>query len=162
MKNVSRVLFAAALAAPLALSSVTAKAADLVDTAASTGQFETLLAAVKAAGMEGVLRGDAPYTVFAPTDAAFAKLPEGTVEDLLRPENRHRLNKFVSYHVVPGKVMSADIRNRQMTAMTFARDTVNIDGLNGGLRVEKAMVIGEEIEASNGVIHVVDTVVVPE
>ncbi len=162
MKNVSRVLFAAALAAPLALSSVTAKAADLVETAASAGNFETLLAAVKAAGMEDVLRGDAPYTVFAPTDAAFAKLPEGTVEDLLRPENRHKLNKFVSYHVVPGKVMSADIRNRQMTAMTFARQTVNIDGLNGGVRIEKAMVVGPEIEASNGVIHVVDTVVVPE
>ena len=163
MKNVSRVLFAAALAAPLALSSVAAKAADLADTAASAGTFETFLAAVKAAGMEGVLKGDAPYTVFAPNDEAFAKLPEGTVEDLLRPENRSKLVKLVSHHVVPGRVTSADIRNKQMTAKTFARDTIDIDALNGGVQLQKeAMVIEADIEASNGVIHMIDSVVMPQ
>jgi uncharacterized surface protein with fasciclin (FAS1) repeats len=162
MKNVSSVLFAAALAAPLALSTVTAKAENLVDTAVAAGNFETLLAAVKAAGMEGVLTGDAPYTVFAPTDEAFAKLPEGTLEDLLKPENRAKLTKLVSYHVVPGKVTYEDLRNRQMTALTFAKEAVNIDALNGGVRFEKAMVVGPEIVASNGVIHVIDSVVLPE
>jgi len=162
MKTVSRVLIAAALAAPLALSSVAIKAQDLADAAAATGQFETMIAAVKGAGMGNILKGEGPYTIFAPTDAAFAELPAGTMENLMRPENKDKLARFVSYYMVPGKVTSDDMRNKQMTAKTLGRDKLDINSLNGGVRVDKAMVVGKDIEASNGVIHAVDTVVIPE
>jgi uncharacterized surface protein with fasciclin (FAS1) repeats len=111
MNAISRAVFAAVIAAPLALSAVAAKAADIVDTAVSAGQFETLVAAVKAAGLVDTLKGDGPFTVFAPTDEAFAKLPAGTVENLLKPDNKDQLVAILTYHVVPGKVMSADIAN---------------------------------------------------
>jgi len=162
MKAMSRTIFAAALAAPLAFSAVAAKAADIVDTAMSAGQFETLVAAVKAAGLVDTLKGEGPYTVFAPTDEAFAKLPAGTVEDLLKPENKDKLVAILTYHVVPGKVMSADLANKQMKAKTVEGQMLEINALNGGVSVDEAKVITADIETSNGVIHVIDTVVLPD
>ena len=161
MKTLSRALFAAAVAAPLALASVAAKAADIVDTAVSAGQFDTLVTAVKAAGLVDTLKGDGPYTVFAPTDEAFAKLPAGTVENLLKPENKDQLVAVLTYHVVPGKVMSSDIRNKQMKAGTVQGSKLSINTLNGGVKVDEATVVAADIETSNGVIHVIDTVVLP-
>jgi uncharacterized surface protein with fasciclin (FAS1) repeats len=162
MNAISRAVFAAAIAAPLALSAVAAKAADIVDTAVSAGQFETLVAAVKAAGLVDTLKGDGPFTVFAPTDEAFAKLPAGTVENLLKPENKDQLVAILTYHVVPGKVMSADIANKQLMAKTVEGQSLDINALNGGVSVDNAKVIQADIEASNGVIHVIDTVVLPQ
>ena len=162
MNVISRAVLAAAVAAPLALSAVAAKAADIVDTAVSAGQFETLVAAVKAAGLVDTLKGDGPYTVFAPTDEAFAKLPAGTVENLLKPENKDQLVAILTYHVVPGKVMSADIANKQMMAGTVQGSDLSINALNGGVSVDNAKVIQADIETSNGVIHVIDTVVLPK
>ncbi|WP_367576130.1 fasciclin domain-containing protein [Pelagibius sp. 7325] len=155
-------LCAAAIAAPLALSATLAKAADIVDTAVSAGQFETLVAAVKAAGLVDTLKGDGPFTVFAPTDAAFAKLPAGTVEDLLKPENKDRLVAILTYHVVPGKVMSSDIAGKMTEATTVEGDALTIDAMKDGVTVDDAKVIQADIEASNGVIHVIDTVVLPQ
>jgi uncharacterized surface protein with fasciclin (FAS1) repeats len=162
MNAISRAVFAAAIAAPLALSAVAAKAADIVDTAVSAGQFETLVAAVKAAGLVDTLKGDGPFTVFALTDEAFAKLPAGTVENLLKPENKDQLVAILTYHVVPGKVMSADIANKQLMAKTVEGQSLDINALNGGVSVDNAKVIQADIEASNGVIHVIDTVVLPQ
>jgi uncharacterized surface protein with fasciclin (FAS1) repeats len=162
MNAISRAVFAAAIAAPLALSAVAAKAADIVDTAVSAGQFETLVAAVKAAGLVDTLKGDGPFTVFAPTDEAFAKLPAGTVENLLKPENKDQLVAILTFHVVPGKVMSADIANKQLMAKTVEGQSLDINALNGGVSVDNAKVIQADIEASNGVIHVIDTVVLPQ
>jgi uncharacterized surface protein with fasciclin (FAS1) repeats len=162
MNAISRAVFAAAIAAPLALSAVAAKAADIVDTAVSAGQFETLVAAVKAAGLVDTLKGDGPFTVFAPTDEAFAKLPAGTVENLLKPENKDQLVAILTYHVVPGKVISADIANKQLMAKTVEGQSLDINALNGGVSVDNAKVIQADIEASNGVIHVIDTVVLPQ
>ena len=162
MKSLSRALIAAVVAAPLALSAVAAKAADIVDTAVSAGQFETLVAAVKAAGLVDTLKGDGPFTVFAPTDEAFAKLPAGTVENLLKPENKDQLVAVLTYHVVPGKVMSGDIVNKQLKAATVQGNKLSINTLNGGVSVDNAKVIQADIETTNGVIHVIDTVVLPQ
>ena len=162
MKSISRTLLAAVVAAPLALSAVAAKAADIVDTAVSAGQFQTLVAAVKAAGLVDTLKGDGPYTVFAPTDEAFAKLPAGTVEDLLKPENKDQLVAILTYHVVSGKVMSSDIAGKKTEAMTVQGSELTIDAMKGGVMVDEANVIQADIETSNGVIHVIDTVVIPQ
>jgi len=162
MKSLSRMFCAAAIAAPLALSATLAKAADIVDTAVSAGQFETLVAAVKAAGLVDTLKGEGPFTVFAPTDEAFAKLPAGTVEDLLKPENKDRLVAILTYHVVPGKVMSSDIAGKMTEATTVEGDALTIDAMKDGVTVDDAKVIQADIETSNGVIHVIDTVVMPQ
>jgi len=132
---------------------------DIVDTAASAGGFETLLAAATAAGLVGTLKGDGPLTVFAPTDAAFAALPEGTVETLLKPENKDQLIAILTYHVVPGKVMSTDLVD-DMKAATVQGDTVNVD-LDSGVMINDATVVSADIETSNGVIHVIDKVILP-
>ncbi|MEP1201942.1 fasciclin domain-containing protein [Tateyamaria sp.] len=132
---------------------------DIVDTAVSAGSFETLVAAVQAAGLVETLRGDGPFTVFAPTDAAFAALPEGTVETLLLPENKDQLVAILTYHVVPGKVMSTDLSD-DMEATTVQGESVTID-LDNGVMVEKATVVSADIETTNGVIHVIDTVILP-
>ncbi len=162
MKALSRAILAAAVAAPLALSAVAAKAADIVDTAVSAGQFNTLVAAVQAAGLVETLKGEGPFTVFAPTDEAFAKLPAGTVEDLLKPENRDQLVAILTYHVVPGKVMSSDIAGKKLEAGTVQGSDLSIDAMGSGVAVDNAMVIQADVEASNGVIHVIDTVVLPQ
>jgi uncharacterized surface protein with fasciclin (FAS1) repeats len=133
---------------------------DIVDTAVVAGTFGTLVAAVQAAGLVDTLKGEGPFTVFAPTDEAFAALPEGTVESLLLPENKDQLVAILTYHVIPGKVMSTDLTD-DMEAATVQGSSVTID-LDNGVMVENANVTTADIEASNGVIHVIDTVILPE
>lgn len=132
---------------------------DIVDTAVGAGDFGTLVAAVQAAGLVDTLKGDGPFTVFAPTDAAFAALPEGTVENLLKPENKEQLISILTYHVVPGKVMSTDLVD-DMTAATVQGGEITID-LDNGVMINDASVAAADIEASNGVIHVIDKVILP-
>lgn len=135
-------------------------AMDVVDTAVNADGFETLVAAVEAAGLVETLKGEGPFTVFAPTDEAFAALPEGTVEDLLLPENKDQLTAILTYHVVPGKVMSGDLSDG-MTAATVEGSEVTIM-TEGGVMVNDANVVQPDIEASNGVIHVIDKVIMPD
>jgi uncharacterized surface protein with fasciclin (FAS1) repeats len=142
------------------LSVSTAKAADIVDTAVAAGNFTTLVTALKAAGLVETLKGPGPFTVFAPTDDAFAKLPAGTVTDLLKPENKAKLVKILTYHVVSGKVMSGALAGQKMAAMTVEGQNLMVDGTKG-VMVDKAHVTKADIEASNGVIHVVDAVLMP-
>jgi uncharacterized surface protein with fasciclin (FAS1) repeats len=137
-----------------------AGAKDIVDTAVAAGQFKTLAAALEAADLIGTLKGDGPFTVFAPTDAAFAKLPEGTVETLLKPENRDQLIAILTYHVVPGKVEAADVVNLDEATTVNGQD-VQITVADSGVQINNANVIKTDIEASNGVIHVIDTVILP-
>lgn len=132
---------------------------DIVDTAVAAGSFNTLVAAVQAAGLVDTLKGPGPFTVFAPTDDAFAKLPEGTVENLLKPENKDTLVAILTYHVVPGKVMSGDLQDG-MKAATVQGSEVTIS-LTGGAKVNDANIVQADIEASNGVIHVIDSVIMP-
>ncbi len=153
---------AAALALPLSLGAAVASAKDIVDVAVGAGQFKTLVTAVQAAGLVDTLKGKGPYTVFAPTDAAFAKLPAGTVESLLKPENKARLVAVLTYHVVPGKVMSSDIAGKSTAVATVQGQSVKVDASMGGVKVDSAKVTSADIEASNGVIHVIDTVILPK
>jgi uncharacterized surface protein with fasciclin (FAS1) repeats len=137
-----------------------ASAADLVDTAVA-GRFNTLVAAIKAAGLVGALKGPGPFTVFAPTDAAFAKLPPGTLENLLKPENKEQLRKILTYHVVAGEVMAKDVVKLD-SAKTLEGANLTIHAGSGGVMVNNAHVTKTDIAASNGVIHVIDTVLLPE
>lgn len=132
---------------------------DIVDTAVAAGTFTTLAAAVEAAGLVETLKGDGPFTVFAPTDAAFAALPAGTVEDLLKPENKDKLTAILTYHVIAGKVMSTDL-TEGMKAATVNGKEVTIT-LEGGPKVDGAVISGPDVAASNGVIHVIDSVILP-
>jgi uncharacterized surface protein with fasciclin (FAS1) repeats len=141
----------------------TAKSAakqDIVDTAVSAGSFNTLAAALKAAGLAETLKGKGPFTVFAPTDDAFKKLPAGTVEDLLKPENKQKLIAVLTYHVVPGKVKATDVVKLN-SAKTVNGKEVKISTANGSVKVDNANVVKTDIMASNGVIHVIDTVILP-
>lgn len=156
-----KVLSSMFLAAGLSLGAVAAKAADIVDTAVAAGQFNTLVAAVQAAGLVDTLKGEGPFTVFAPTDEAFAKLPAGTVETLLRPENRDQLVAILTYHVVPGKIMSADIAGATTTVATVQGGSLAVNATDG-VRINDATVVAADIETDNGVIHVIDTVVIPQ
>ncbi|MFN9928748.1 MAG: fasciclin domain-containing protein [Phenylobacterium sp.] len=149
-----------ALATP-ALAQAPARA-DIVDTAVAAGQFKTLAAALTAAGLVPTLKGPGPFTVFAPTDAAFAKLPAGTVETLLKPENKAQLTAILTYHVVPGRVMSSALAGKVTDAKTVEGRTVKVDATMGGVTVNGAKVVTADIAASNGVIHVVDTVLIPK
>ena len=160
--HLKNLMIAAVAAIGLTVSIPVAHAAekDIVDTAASAGQFNTLVAAVKAAGLVDTLKGDGPFTVFAPTDEAFAKLPAGTVENLLKPENKDQLVAVLTYHVVPGKIMSTDIAGKKAEVATVQGSDINVDATNG-VMVDGAKVVAADIEASNGVIHVIDTVVLP-
>ena len=134
-------------------------AKDIVDTAVGAGQFTTLVAAVQAAGLESTLRGAGPFTVFAPTDAAFAALPAGTVEDLLKPENKDKLVSILTYHVLPAKVMSTDL-SEGLKAATVQGAEVTIT-LQGGAAVNGAPISTADIEATNGVFHIIDAVILP-
>jgi uncharacterized surface protein with fasciclin (FAS1) repeats len=132
---------------------------DIIDTAVAAGSFNTLAAALTAAGLIDTLKGEGPFTVFAPTDAAFAALPAGTVEDLLKPENKDKLIAILTYHVVAGKVMSTDLSEGMMAAtVNGAQITITLDG---GAKVNGAVISAADIEASNGVIHVIDSVILP-
>jgi uncharacterized surface protein with fasciclin (FAS1) repeats len=150
-----------AAVAALAFASPAA-AADIVDTAVKAGQFNTLAAALTAAGLVDTLKGPGPFTVFAPTDDAFKKLPSGTVENLLKPENKAQLVKVLTYHVVPGKVMSASLVGKKSEAKTVEGGTLAIDASSSGVMVDNAKVVSADIAADNGVIHVIDTVVMPD
>jgi uncharacterized surface protein with fasciclin (FAS1) repeats len=134
---------------------------DIVATAEGAGQFKTLLAAVKAADLEGTLRGPGPFTVFAPTDDAFAKLPAGTVDSLLKPENKDKLKAVLTYHVVAGNVPSSEAV-KLTSAKTVNGKDLRLAATGGGLEVNGAKVVKADIAASNGVIHVIDKVVIPE
>ena len=137
------------------------KAKDIVDTAVAAGSFKTLAAALKAADLVDTLKGKGPFTVFAPTDEAFKKLPEGTVESLLKPENKKKLVAILTYHVVPGKVMAKDVV-KLTEAKTVEGKSVKIVVKDGKVTVDGANVVKTDIETSNGVIHVIDTVILPK
>jgi len=151
---------AAAVMAGPALAGSYGNSKDIVDIAAGNDTFAAVVAAVKAADLVETLTGDGPFTVFAPTNEAFAALPEGTVEDLLKPENKDQLTAVLTYHVVPGKVMSGDLSDGMM-AETVQGGEVTI-GTEGGVTVDGANVVQADIEASNGVIHVIDGVILPQ
>lgn len=136
------------------------KQADIVDTAVSAGSFNTLVAALEAGDLVETLRADGPYTVFAPTDEAFAKLPDGTVEMLLLPENKDKLVEILTYHVVAGKVTAAEVVTLQ-TAQTANGSDVAIRVVDETVFINDSRVVAADIDASNGVIHVVDTVILP-
>lgn len=134
---------------------------DIVDTAVQAGNFGTLAAALEAAGLIETLKGDGPFTVFAPTDEAFAKLPEGTVQDLLKPENKDQLTAILTYHVVSGAVMAEQVLGLS-EAKTVNGQSVDISVNGSMVKVDEAMVVATDIMASNGVIHVIDSVILPE
>ena len=133
---------------------------DIVDTAVAAGTFNTLVAAVQAADLVGTLKSPGPFTVFAPTDDAFAALPAGTVETLLKPENKDKLVAVLTYHVVPGKVMSGDIAGKTLSVASVQGSNIEVDATSG-VKVNNANVVAADIEASNGVIHVIDAVILP-
>jgi len=151
-----------ASAAPLSVAAADAKPApgDIVAVASGAGSFNTLVAAVKAAGLVETLQGKGPFTVFAPTDEAFAKLPPGTVESLLKPENKEKLVAILTYHVVPGKVMAADVKTMKVKTVNGKELSLVVAG--GKVTVDNAKVVATDVPASNGVIHVIDTVVLPK
>ena len=144
----------------LAISTTSTQSKDIVDTAVSNGSFKTLAAALQAAGLVDTLKGKGPFTVFAPTDAAFAKLPAGTVETLLKPENKDQLRRVLTYHVVAGKVSAAEV-TKMNSAKAVSGDTIQIAAKNGKVMVNNANVVTADVGASNGVIHVIDTVILP-
>ena len=146
------------LLSSFAMFAFAASAADIVDTAVAAGSFKTLVTAVQAAGLVDTLKSAGPFTVFAPTDEAFAKLPAGTVEALLKdPE---KLKRILTYHVVPGGVMSGDVM-KMKSAKTVEGQSVKIMAMNGKVMIDKAMVLKADIACDNGVIHVIDTVLMP-
>ncbi len=151
-----------AVGSALSLGSVAVQAADIVDTAVKAGQFNTLAAALQAANLVDTLKGAGPFTVFAPTDEAFKKLPPGTVENLLKPENKAQLAKLLTYHVVPGKVMSASLAGKTTDAKTVEGQSVKIVATMAGVTVDNAKVTTADVVADNGVIHVIDTVIMPK
>jgi uncharacterized surface protein with fasciclin (FAS1) repeats len=147
---------------PVAAAAKTAaKANDIVDTAVSAGSFKTLAAALQAAGLVDTLKGKGPFTVFAPTDEAFAKLPAGTVEGLLKPENKAKLTAVLTYHVVPGKVLAADVV-KLTEAKTVQGSSAKISVKGGKVKVDAANVVQTDIVCANGVIHVIDAVILPK
>ena len=153
---------ATAFAAVLSVTTAGLTAAEektIVGVAAGAGQFNTLVAAVKAAGLVDTLNGKSPFTVFAPTDEAFAKLPAGTVESLLKPENKEKLTGILTYHVVAAKVMAADVKTGDAETVNGKKLAIKVDA--GKVTVGKANVVKTDIAASNGVIHVIDTVLIP-
>ena len=134
---------------------------DIVDTAVAAGTFKTLVAAVTAADLGATLKGEGPFTVFAPTDDAFAKLPAGTVDDLVKPENKDKLTAILTYHVMSGKVMAADIAGKTLEPATVNGEALSVDATSG-VKVNDASVVTADIECSNGVIHVIDAVLMPK
>ena len=161
MRNsiVKLVAIATIVISPLIAAPASAK--DIVDTAVAAGSFKTLVSAIKAAGLVETLQRPGPFTVFAPTDAAFAKLPAGTLNSLLKPENKAKLVAILTYHVVPGRTMSADLNGKDLRVKTVEGEEVTIDGRKG-VMVNNAHVINPDIAADNGVIHVIDTVLIPK
>jgi uncharacterized surface protein with fasciclin (FAS1) repeats len=165
-KSFNRVLFASILALAvgsgggLTLAGSSGSAHDIVDTAVEAGSFNTLVAAVKAADLVEALKGEGPFTVFAPSDEAFAKLPAGTVESLLEPENKSKLVAILTYHVVPGKILSSDVKPGRVD--TLQGSQLNVSKKKGDLMVDQARIVATDVTATNGVIHVIDQVIMPE
>jgi uncharacterized surface protein with fasciclin (FAS1) repeats len=150
------------LSAKTKVAGETAKAANIVETAVAAGQFKTLAAALEAAGLIDALTGEGPFTVFAPTDEAFAKLPAGTVESLLKPENKEKLKSILLYHVVPGNVAAKQVMKLNgRTVKTLEGGSIKVSTMHG-VTVDDARVTKTDIQASNGVIHVIDTVLMPK
>jgi uncharacterized surface protein with fasciclin (FAS1) repeats len=160
MKFLKTILVSLLVMMPISVANA-GEAKNIVETAVGAGNFKTLVAAVTAAGLAETLSGPGPFTVFAPTDEAFAKLPAGTVEDLLKPENKAKLAAILTYHVVPGKVMAADIAGKKTMAKTVQGSEVSIDAMKD-VMVDTAKVTTADIAASNGVIHVIDSVIMPK
>lgn len=161
MKSLLKSAFALTLLGSLSISAF-ADPSDktVVEIAAGNEDFSTLVAAVKAAGLAETLSGDGPFTVFAPTNEAFAKLPEGTVEDLLKPENKEKLAAVLTYHVVAAKVMAADVKAGKVATVNGAEATVTVE--DGAVMIDGAKVVKTDIVGKNGVIHVIDTVIMPK
>ena len=142
-------------------TAVRAETRDVVDTAIAAGSFKTLAKALDAAGLVTTLKGAGPFTVFAPTDEAFAKLPDGTLETLLKPENKEKLRRILTYHVVAGKVVASDVVKLQ-SAKAVSGDTITVKVEDGVVHVDNATVTSADVLASNGVIHVIDSVILPK
>jgi len=150
------------LSAKVDVPAETAKPANIVETAVAAGQFKTLAAALEAAGLIDALTGEGPFTVFAPTDEAFAKLPAGTLESLLKPENKEKLKSILLYHVVPGNVTAKQVMKLNgRTVKTLEGGSIKVGTIHG-VTVDQARVTKTDIQASNGVIHVIDTVLIPK
>lgn len=160
MSTIRDLLITITLSAGL-LAAVEAEELDIVDTAVNAGQFNTLATALTAAGLVDTLKGDGPFTVFAPTDAAFAKLPDGTLDQLLKPENRDQLVAILTYHVVPGSLMSGEVVTLTEAA-TVQGQAVAISASGATVMIDNAQVVAADIRATNGVIHVIDSVILPD
>lgn len=162
MKQILALTIAVLSLSPLVINNVSAASADqtVVAIAASNADFSTLVTAVKAAGLVDTLNGAGPFTIFAPTNAAFAKLPKGTVEDLLKPENKAKLTAILTYHVVAGKVLAADVKTGKVK--TVQGGELDVKVTDGGVTVDGAKVVKTDIIGKNGVIHVIDSVVLPK
>jgi transforming growth factor-beta-induced protein len=162
MKKMLKSVTVAAAVAVMVLVATSARAQekDIVDTAVAAGSFKTLAAALTAGDLVQTLKGKGPFTVFAPTDEAFAKLPAGTLADLLKPENKAKLVSILTYHVVPGKVMASQVTGLK-SAKTVNGQSVTISVMDGKVMIDKAHVVKTDIATSNGVIHVIDTVLLP-
>jgi uncharacterized surface protein with fasciclin (FAS1) repeats len=159
-QRISKIVFGAAIALFTLTATVKAQSKDIVDLAVGNDNLKTLVAAVKAGGLVEVLKGDGPFTVFAPTDEAFAALPKGTLEMLLKPENKDKLVAILTYHVVSGKVMSTDLKNGQQAA-TVQGEKVKVSINGKTVKINDAKVIAADVKASNGVVHVIDKVILP-
>ena len=154
--------FALILITASSVSAISAKAADIVDTAMAAGNFTTLVTALKAADLVMTLKGKGPFTVFAPTDDAFKKLPAGELDDLLKPANKEKLKKIFTYHVLAKKVMAADLKGKMLDEKTVEGNMVKIDAQGMDVKVGTGMVTMADIAADNGVIHAIDTVQIPK
>lgn len=160
MRQFVRATVAALAVAAIFAVPTRAQEKDIVDTAVAAGSFKTLAAALQAAGLVDTLKGNGPFTVFAPTDEAFAKLPAGTVENLLKPENKEKLKAVLTYHVVPGKVTAAQVTNLK-SAKTVQGSEARVSVSGGKVKIDNANVVKTDVMAKNGVIHVIDTVIMP-
>jgi uncharacterized surface protein with fasciclin (FAS1) repeats len=155
-------ILGAALSVPMTVAAANANAADIVDTAVAAENFTTLVSLVEAAGLVDTLKGEGPFTVFAPTDDAFAALPEGTIPQLLDPANRDQLVAILTYHVVPSEVPSSAAAGEMVELETVQGDMVTVDGTGEGVMVDGAEVVQADIMADNGIIHVIDQVIMPD
>ena len=144
----------------VSIGAASATSKNIVETAVQSGKFNTLVAALKAAGLVNTLNGKGPFTVFAPSDTAFSKLPAGTVDGLLMPENKAKLVSILAYHVIPGKVMSGDIAGKKISVKTVQGSKISVDAMYG-VKINDTNVVSADIAATNGVIHVIDKVLMP-
>ena len=150
----------AVIALSVSIGAASATSKNIVETAVQSGKFNTLVAAIKAAGLVNTLNGKGPFTVFAPSDTAFSKLPTGTVDGLLMPENKAKLVSILAYHVIPGKVMAGDIAGKKISVKTVQGSEISVDAMYG-VKINDSNVVSADIAATNGVIHVIDKVLIP-